>query len=159
MVKRLMVGLAIGTLMVALVPGLTTATIADGRPGQYEMSAMYINGFLTSRDDGECVGVYVDVVAGNSYISNPFGEPGTVHVVVNKQGASATCKFTDTSGVYEANAEVGWTESCTLWTDDGIWSGGDGRITAAANNAKDDSNGGNVTMHCTFDADDFVAYP
>ena len=130
--------LALGVL------GTVHAAEVDGRPGRYEMAAASINA-----QTDQCYTMYADVVAGNSFISSGTG---SVQVTENKNNVVARCQFTDVSGIYETNAEVGYSSDvCSLVTEDGtVYTGGRVQVTAAANNAEDGSDGGNVTIHCFF---------
>lgn len=121
------------------------------------MSAITINGGSAGvYQPGRCVGQYADPVPLNTFVSNPLTSVSSIHIVTNKQGVNATCKFIDESGRYEANAEVGYTDNCRLFTESGVWTNGTGTLTAAANNAPDGSDGGNVTVRCKFKAGDFT---
>jgi hypothetical protein len=131
-----------GVLVVALLPGMAVAEIIDGRPGQRELSSITID--ATS---GDCRATYEAPAQGNLWVRD---EDATVHVVVNRNGVGATCCFTDISRLIEANADVGYTDACTLVTDAGTWSDGIGRVTSAVN-ISDRSDGGNSIM-CRFDA-------
>jgi hypothetical protein len=126
MKRRLSIGLAAGALLAAMLSGVASAKV--------EVFYMII-----SEQAGDCVVSYDP--DSNIYISGP----GDVHAVVNKNGAKATCKFTDTSGIFESNAEVGYTtDSCSLIAIGSEWGGGSGKVTATP--------GGNITLHCTFAA-------
>jgi hypothetical protein len=135
--------------------------IVDGRPGRYAVELAVINasGAVVNVPGwgdvvpGQCFTQYTDPVAGNTFISNT---ETTIHVAENKNGANATCRFLDVSGVYEDNAETGDIERCFLATEDGtIYDEGTGSVTAAANNDDtfddgDGLDGGNTTMRCQF---------
>jgi len=139
-----------------------SATIIDGVwPGRYEVFRMVINASPDVVDNlwgpGLCAAWYTEIhtwdgTPNNRVISNvPAPYVGEFHVTENKNGANATCNFIDGSGAYEMNAEVGYTQNCELWTADGTYYGGGiGTVTVAANNAKDDSNGGNGMIRCKF---------
>ena len=142
--KRLITGSLAGTLLAALLPGVAAAAITEGRPGQFEMSSMLIDAV-----ELDCEAFYDMGVNSNAFVD---GTGEIVHVVVNRNGARATCRFTDTSGVFESNAEVGYTSACVLVTAEGTWEGGTGRVTVAANNSSDGLDGGNASITCRFDA-------
>jgi hypothetical protein len=66
---------------------------------------------------------------------------------MNKNFVLATCQFLDTSGAYEMNAEVGYTDNCSITTEDGTTYGpGTGTATAAANH--EENPGGTVNFRC-----------
>jgi len=72
-------------------------------------------------------------------------------VVINKNKIEATCKFTDLSTWYEADAELAVIDDCTLLIEPFWYCGGTGQVTAAANHGDDPGGiGGNVTLKCTF---------
>jgi len=147
--KRVVVAFAACAFMLAMLPGVASALIVDGRPGQFELESIEI---LDGAD--LCVARYPDPSADNVLISNGFGGAAAdIRVVENKNRVKVICRFLDTSGIYEANAEVGYTDDCTYRSAGVTLTNGTGRVTAAANNAKDGSNGGNVTVQCTFEVD------
>ena len=141
-----MVALAAVGLMAAMLPGMASASITDGRPGQYELREITIDGI-----NGECYSRYVDVVNGNDYIWNVTDVD--ISWKENKNFVHVTCRFTDLSGIYEANAEVAYTtDNCRARVEPGGGlTGGSGRAVAAANNAADGTDGGNAMLKCTFD--------
>lgn len=147
MKKRLLASLAIGVLLAAMLPAVVSASITEGRPGQYELRQIEIDGV-----NGRCAARYAVTVNGNTFISDANSTDTDITWKENKNFVHVTCRFTDTSGVYEANAEVGYTDNCRARVElGGGLTGGTGRAVAAANNAADGSNGGNVTLKCTFD--------
>ncbi len=91
---------------------------------------------------------------GNFYIS---GTDVKTNFVVNKNRINATCKFVDTSGIFEKNAETAKIESCTINTGTGLYLG-TGQVTASSENASKatDDTGGNVTIKCAADAADII---
>ena len=135
---------------------LLSATMAnaieiEGRSGQFPMSYALIDAI-----SGYCYAEYTDAFQGNIYINSIRGD-ATTHVVINKKNAVATCKFIDTSGVFEANAEVGDIDGvCSLITSDGTFINGSGKVVAAANNGDQvtEITGGNTTIHCKFEIEE-----
>lgn len=151
-------GLAVATIAVPVVDAAQAVEIA-GREGRFAMDYITINGEFSYRP-GECVGRYAAPVDGNAFIATTLVQPAaTVRVAENRRGVNVTCKFTDESGLYEADAEVGYTDNCILFTEDGSWRNGTGTITAAANNATDGSDGGNAMIRCKFKTGDFTPNP
>ena len=136
-----------------------TASIVGGRPGRFAMGPTLINAsggssYWEGSDTptGFCGAVYVDVVQDNWYVGNDLTEPESrIHITENEDWVIATCQFTDESVVYEANAEVGVITDCAIaLPGDRFLSGGTGTLTAAANNAKDLTDGGNAMIRCKF---------
>ena len=134
---------------------VTSSTLIEGVfPGRYELRLAVINAFpdyLFGYSGGLCAAWYAETHPGdpisNSVISNFPDYEGTIKVTENKNFVIASCKFTDGSGAYEMNAEVGYTENCEIITEDGrFFGGGTGTVTAAANHEEDP--GGNVTLQC-----------
>lgn len=124
--------------------GTASAIEVEGRPGRFEITSASINA-----QTGGCFAQYAEIVNGNIFVS---GGSGVVHVQENKNVVTATCRFTDTSGIYEAGAEVGaGAEACSLTTEDGtLYTGGRVTVTSAGNNAPDGSDGGNSIIRCQF---------
>jgi hypothetical protein len=136
---------------------VTAASIIDGRAGNFAFTEGTID--LTGAGpyrQSLCLARYEEPVNGNSVISDAFSNGETTFKVVeNKNFLIASCKFTDTSGVYEANAEVGKITGCSVYLEDGReYFDGTGSVTAAANNDPDGADGGNVTIRCKFAKDD-----
>lgn len=101
--------------------------------------------------DNNCYATYAETVDGNMFISNAASKDSTSYkVVINKNQVVASCKFLDTSGIYEKNAEVGDIVACTLITDDGTFTDGIGQVVSAANNTENGTVGGNTTIKCWF---------
>jgi hypothetical protein len=159
--------LVVAVLAVAFTVYTAYAVVNDGRPGRFDMSFARID--ARGEGDGRCFAQYEDPVTQNgftnTFISDCCGADDTqTKVTENNNGANAWCKFTDTSGVYEDNAEVGDILDCMLITEEGTYINGTGQVTAAANNnprqtLSVEGDGGNVTIHCKFDAEDFIANP
>ena len=156
------IGVIVSVLSVALGSGLiASAKTIPGRPGQLPVEAT-----IDATGDGSCHARYDETVNGNTFISDAFSDDTRIKVRMNKNNVNAWCKFTDTSLVYETNAEVGDVHDCTLFTEMGTYILGTGKVTAAANNDPKESDqlsneesGGNVTIHCKFDVDDFEPAP
>ena len=121
-----------------------------GRPGIYAMKSAIIAAGRYAEGD-LCYAVYAEPVNNNGTIGGEIGKCST-RVVINNNKVVATCKFTDMSKFYEANAEVGEILDCHLQTEDMDYFGGTGHIIAAANHG--DEPGGKVTLMCTFEFDD-----
>lgn len=156
--ERLLVALALGALLAAMVPAAAAAEEVPGRPGRFEVA---IN--IGTEPWPYCYAVYLDptpYVEPESNVGTDWEGYATVHVVENKKGkVKATCKTIDISGVWESNAEVGYSTDCYLETADGAWSGGKGKMVAAANTPScpdDEEPCSNATMTCKFDEDDQV---
>ena len=146
MKRRLFTSLMVGLTLAAVLPGLASAAEGNpGRPGQYELAYIDLNAL-----SGFCDSAYVDPVGGNTYIQGT----GEVRVVENNNGAHAVCKVTDTSGIYETNAEVAYSDFCRVLTAEGVWTG-TGQVTAAANHGLDP--GGTAIFRC--DLDTFTPNP
>lgn len=128
------------------------AFIEPGQAGQQLFNSAFIDAL------GEyCEASYETPNGSNSAVSSRFLPAGAIKVVMNKNQVKATCKFLDTSGSYDGNAETGPVENCTLQTADGDWYyGGTGHLTSA-NNVVDEveglpfGTGGQTTLQCTFD--------
>lgn len=135
---------------------LATADVVPGRPGHYEIYSAIIDasgGLYGPYTTASCLAWYTDPVEGNTVISNyETMDTTSYNVNVVKDGLiMAMCKFTDNSGVYEKNAEVGDIIDCTLYTVDGeTYEGGTGQVVSAANIKEDGTLGGNTTIKCTF---------
>jgi hypothetical protein len=130
---------------------MTSSAVIEGvYPGRYEIREAVINAspdFYDFWNPGLCAAWYAESHDWNSVISNFPDYEGTIKVTENKNFVIASCKFTDGSGAYEMNAEVGYTENCTIITEDGrSFGGGTGTVTAAANHEEEP--GGNVTLQC-----------
>ena len=146
MKKRIIGILSSFALLAVMLPGAAAALELDeGRPGNLDLVSIEIY-----QQEGFCSAAYVDSFNGNYYVSGY----GKVTSEVNKNWVHVTCKFTDTPGVYESNAEVGSTDDgCTAYRSFAsrpLLTGGSGRVTAAANNADDGTDGGNTTIKCKF---------
>jgi hypothetical protein len=127
------------------------AYIMDGLPGNQPIVWAGID-----IPNSHCEAWYADPIPPNSAINSRFLPAEDIRVVKNRNKIKATCTFLDTSGAYEANAETGVIEDCTLVLEDGtVYEGGTGRITSAANIVDEVDGlpfgtGGNTTMQCTF---------
>lgn len=139
----------LGAAVAAVIAGLALfgtayAVEVEGRSGRQQLDAASINA-----QSGSCFAQYTEIVNGNIYIS---GGSGIVSVQENKNVVTATCRFTDTSGIYEAGAEVAAGDGvCSLTTEDGtVYTGGRATVTSAGNNAADGSDGGNSILRCQF---------
>lgn len=147
MKKRILGILASVALLAVMLPGAAAAVELDeGRSGNLDLVAIDIY-----QAEGLCRAEYADSFQGNFLVSGV----SEITTVVNKNWITVTCKFTDTSGIYESNGEVGSTaDGCEAWrslaSGSPVLTGGSGRVTAAANNADDGSDGGNTTIKCKF---------
>ena len=109
---------------------------------------------IISPVEDACYAVY-DYAIGYPSIGGATGEcTNYIKVVINENKVTATCRFTDISQGYEANADIGKILYCVLQSEDGTYVGGTGSIVAAANHG--DETGGSVKLMCTFDPDDCI---
>lgn len=138
------IGLAMALAATFLPVAASANELFPGRPGQYELSSITID--ATS---GDCRATYETPAEGNLWVR---GVDATVRVVTNPDLVHVRCRFTDMSYRIELNAEVGYTEACSLVTEDGTYSGGVGRVTSAAN-ISERSEGGNSVITCHFRVD------
>ena len=143
----------VSTDMPDLQTAYGTGVVVPGLSGQAPFSSAVID-----VPNSFCRAEYAVVVdPQNSAVSSRFAPAEDIHVTQNKNMIKATCKFLDTSGAYEDNAEVGPVENCTLITEDGtVYEGGTGHLTSAENlelTVEDlyFGSGGNTTLKCTFD--------
>jgi hypothetical protein len=149
--NKIVIFLALGLGVLASITA--QALEIDGRPGQFVMQSALIDA-----NNDNCYAMYPSPYMGNIVISNSgWGDPARIRISSNKNMVNVQCKFIDVSGVYETNAEVGDIINCRLLTDMGQYTDGVGKVVAAANNGSND--GGNVTLHCRFDATSFIPNP
>ena len=150
---RKIITLAVGMALAltALTAFSASANIVDGRPGIIDLREIHIN---DNRD--YCKATYRTTYEGNRYVDSDR-RSAEIRITENKNFLHVTCRFTDTSGVFESNAEVGklLRDRCTYRSSEGVLRRGDGMVVAAANNGPDGSlDGGNAMIKCTFDLRD-----
>jgi hypothetical protein len=134
-------GLAVA-LAATLLPGAAAAAeLVPGRPGRYELSSIAID--ATS---GDCRATYETPAEENLWMR---GVESSVRVLSNPRWVHVTCRFADMSRLIEGNAEVGYTDACTLVTEAATYTDGWGIATSAAN-IGERAAGGNSMAMCRF---------
>jgi hypothetical protein len=133
--------LAIAMLTTLLPAAAAAAEFVPGRPGRYELSSITID--ATS---GDCKATYETPAAGNLWMR---GVDASVRVLTNPNWVHVTCRFTDMSARIELNAEVGYTDACTVVTESATYTDGWGIATSAAN-VGERAEGGNSMAMCRF---------
>lgn len=133
--------LAIALVATLLPAAVAAAEIVPGRPGRYELSSITID--ATS---GACKATYETPAAGNLWMR---GVDASVRVHTNPNWVHVTCRFTDMSALIERNAEVGYTDACTVVTESETYVDGWGIATSAAN-IGERAEGGNSMAMCRF---------